>query len=497
MPPPETGSLRTSLLQKFFHQVVHGNRELNSLQDGQRFLEALSNFPDASKGLEKLIACPRGMAALAQAFRFSGDQSFLNAFGADALLFFSDSSFKKIHNGQFLRRALEAIVDPPTFWMALVDAHERGLLTGKATQAFAWLLLEIISTQSPKPPDVRIIAERFIAEVKLTESLPLDTRNLVYRIERVLQTTSTDTLNGAGGRHDNDFANFRQIAIIPTPDEFASTVAPFYRRADAVDTLRPELRGAVHLDNQFRLLREDFLGELRNDVQIATGQKKGFRRITNLPDLVFDGIECGSEKRREPCSLRFQCCSDVSLLARTSARAQREKILSENPSFMRHQSFGCLMRNGSVVAFASVLRDQSLLAQKPPVVVLTVADEGALQAVLLACRSEAVLQFLQVGTAVFAYQPVLKCLQTVTELPLQDDLLGLLQESKVAESVVQPRHIAELIRQMPNAEIQSVLNTTKSVKLDESQTDSLLAGLERKVSVIQGPPGTSTQFTIY
>ncbi len=30
-----------------------------------------------------------------------------------------------------------------------------------------------------------------------------------------------------GGRHDNDFVNFREIAIYPTGDELLSTLRPF------------------------------------------------------------------------------------------------------------------------------------------------------------------------------------------------------------------------------------------------------------------------------
>ena len=40
----------------------------------------------------------------------------------------------------------------------------------------------------------------------------------------------------------------------------------------------PEKRVAVHLDNQFRLLREDMLAELRNDLQISLKKKQGKRR---------------------------------------------------------------------------------------------------------------------------------------------------------------------------------------------------------------------------
>jgi hypothetical protein len=95
--------------------------------------------------------------------------------------------------------------------------------------------------------------------------------------------------------------------ILPTPNEFASAERPFYRRADAIPGMTQENRGQVHLDNQFRLLREDLLGELRSDFQIATGQRRGRRKFV-----------------------------------------------------------GCLISNGQGVAFANVDRDEKLLAQKPP-----------------------------------------------------------------------------------------------------------------------------------
>lgn len=69
-----------------------------------------------------------------------------------------------------------------------------------------------------------------------------------------------------GPRHDNDFANFRDIAILPTHAELTSTAPPF------VPANLPEaphhLEGMERqLDILFRLTREDFVGPLRSAIQ--------------------------------------------------------------------------------------------------------------------------------------------------------------------------------------------------------------------------------------
>lgn len=69
-----------------------------------------------------------------------------------------------------------------------------------------------------------------------------------------------------GGRHDNDFKDFREISILPIPDEIASVEIPYYRRMCDVYNVSEAQRAVMHYDNQFRLLREDLLAELRNDL---------------------------------------------------------------------------------------------------------------------------------------------------------------------------------------------------------------------------------------
>jgi hypothetical protein len=485
----EQEDVRAVKLTKLFNATIHGHRDLKSSADGNRFLEALCSQKDVSKCVECLIAAPEGLCVVAKAFRFVGNSNFLNGPATSVLRHLSDPSLKQLYSGRFLQLVLEKIVDPPTFWNTFVQAHDARILTAHATHAFAWLLLEILCFRFEGAPDVREVAQRLTIDDSFINSSSLETRNLGHRIKHIIDSTSSDpTEEGPGGRHDNDFVNYREIKILPTPDEFASAEQPFYRRADAIVSTQAEDRGLRHLDNQFRLLREDLVGELRNDFQIATGQKKGRRRAV-IDNLEFHGLDCGTEQKRKACAVKFLCSKDISQMAHLKTTTLRKQYIVDKKSFIKHQSFGCLISNRDVIAFATIRRDEDLLARQPAVLVLEIADDTSFRKVLIAGKSSADLQFVQVDTAVFAYKPFLKCLQTMTELPMQNQLLNLGSESSEVLSGIEPTRIVEKIRDNRGSDLQSTLGTTKSVLLDAAQAESLLSGLTQKVSLIQGPPG--------
>jgi hypothetical protein len=79
----------------------------------------------------------------------------------------------------------------------------------------------------------------------------------------------------------------------------------------------------------------------------------------------------------------------------------------------------------------------------------------------------------------------------MTEVPLQEQLLGLTPESSEAVSSIAPLQIVNKIREQWEDDLQPLLATKNKIELDAAQAESLLLGLSRKVSLIQGPPGES------
>ncbi|KAL5119739.1 hypothetical protein ACEQ8H_002345 [Pleosporales sp. CAS-2024a] len=487
MVEPDGAAKRAAGLTKLFNAVISGRRHLKSAADANRFLEAICTQVDVAKCVEQLIAAPNGLGAVAMAFRF------INGPATAVLHHLAHPAVKALYAGQFLHRVLEKIVEPPSFWNTLVEAHDARVLTSDGTHAFAWLVLELLHGHSEDVKNVRDVAHRITDDQSLIKSDSLEVRNIGHKIKHVLQSTCADAVGGPGGRHDNDFANHRQIKILPTPDEFASSETPFYRRAMDVKSAEAEIRGLTHLDNQFRLLREDLLGELRSDFQNAIGQKKG-RRKFSLENLRLLGVQCGPPTKRKPCSLRLECEEDIPQLRHVDGAAARKKYVSVNKNLLKHQSFGCLISNGVIVAFATVERDEDLLSRKPPVAVLHVADASSFAKVLKAAKLGQKIRFVQVDTPVFAYEPVLKCLQQMADLPLEEQLLNLTPGSAEALSGIQPTKIINRICDNWEHDLQSLLGASSSIRLDRAQADSLLAGLAKRLSLIQGPPGTGKSF---
>jgi hypothetical protein len=103
------------------------------------------------------------------------------------------------------------------------------------------------------------------------------------------------------------------------------------------------------------------------------------------------------------------------------------------------------------------------------------------------------IQFLFVDAPVFAYEPILCCLQEKVELPLAPELLEHLPGATVALSHIIPPSVLEEINDQ-EASLQEILGAEKPIALDPSQRESMLCGLTQRVSLIQGPPGMLVKY---
>lgn len=90
--------------------------------------------------------------------------------------------------------------------------------------------------------------------------------------------------------HDNDKANFRAISIVPTSSELRCKESPFLPSAFSPEHI--DNKEAAALDRQFRLMRQDLIGvvkeELRAELKLNSGQR---RRILPDPTLINFGMK--------------------------------------------------------------------------------------------------------------------------------------------------------------------------------------------------------------
>ena len=104
------------------------------------------------------------------------------------------------------------------------------------------------------------------------------------------------TLSELGPRHDNDHANIFDIKILPTTDEILSPRLEYLPSSDPTKQHLPGLAGL--LDRQFRLLREDTVGQLRDAVQIeykrltkpANAQSQPQRQNKGIRNIVYHNV---------------------------------------------------------------------------------------------------------------------------------------------------------------------------------------------------------------
>ncbi|KAK6434747.1 hypothetical protein LTR95_009062 [Oleoguttula sp. CCFEE 5521] len=491
-------SPRAAKLRKLLDSYIDGDRTIKTTSDGKLYFEAMVSQDDTVACIERMSASKNALAALRLALRFDVTPIFLNTTFSKFIGVLRVPTLAVTCGGELLKRLLTIVVQPPTVWNALLSAHQ------KAEVSFAWLLLELITWAVNSPINVDETARDITQRKVFLSAEDRELRTLGYHIQHVLQTKAAPIEQDGphpGGRHDNDHADFRKVAIFPTDDELMSADLAFYRSANAIITQPLNLRPAMHLDNQFRLLREDLLAELREDVN-ARGKSGPKRRArAALQGLALAGVHFGEGKFKTRCALKLSVTNGLEALTRLDEVSQRKAILKSNPKYLKHQSFGCILDKGRIITFATLHRDEGLLTQSSPLIVLRTPDRASMERLLAVLQASETADFVIVDTPVFAYEPVLRCLQTISELPLSQQLFstGDEVESAVRNSAVVAEAIIDNLTRVTGADgerdgLQKMLSLPKPVRLDHSQLQSLLAGLRQSVSLIQGPPGTGKSF---
>ncbi|KAH7098463.1 hypothetical protein BKA62DRAFT_811225 [Auriculariales sp. MPI-PUGE-AT-0066] len=255
-------------------------------------------------------------------------------------------------------------------------------------------------------------------------------------------------------------------------EEIICVKPPHLLTALALTDVSKDERPAIALDNQFRLLREDMVSVKAGGVEIEA--------------LRLHGVSGASSDtgRRTPWALQLECVRDLPFFAGTKAE-DRRKFLQENKRIIRHQSFACIIIDNQVAAFGEINRDEELLARELPVVILQINGEANTIDTLYKLMDPTAVKLIQVDTAVFAYEPVIKALQRMQYPALAPELF-LWDNDALLEHA---RDILELLRTQPTADIGPVLGLSRRTAFDRAQHDSLLAALTQRISLIQGPPG--------
>jgi hypothetical protein len=237
------------------------------------------------------------------------------------------------------------------------------------------------------------------------------------------------------------------------------------------------------------------LYELRDELQLALGSQKRRRgtKITGLQvvDLYLrESRPRGKNIHWVKCGLQLECGEDLSIFQGVNLK-RREKHIEDAKHFLRHQSLACLQSENETIAFVTINRDTALLANPKPIIAVQLEGDAGLAKVFERIKKSDNLTLIQIDTALFAYEFVLRALQQTPSLPLSEELLlwkpgSFPQEIEIHK---QATPVVNALRLNPYCDLKTLLRTKDHIQLDTSQSKSLLLGLVQRVSLIQGPPG--------
>ncbi|XP_044175717.1 NFX1-type zinc finger-containing protein 1-like isoform X2 [Acropora millepora] len=312
-------------------------------------------------------------------------------------------------------------------------------------------------------------------------------RDCVIKGER--QKLSKPYINRAGEEPPNDF---RKIPICPTSHDIETRERPFVR----TNIIKGRYENAEHyLDVQFRLLREDFLGPLREGIQ---------ETIQDIPRQKRNQLGTKNYHRVKIVNKQFRSFGKVHHVKIDVSGLNTSKWVHRR---LKNGSLVCLSRdNFKTMLFATVVeRDEEKLKAGQIGIQFF---EG--QNVLEIEKRDCDYRMVEPASFFEAYRHVLKGLQELDEstLPFKKYLVECNKEVDPPQYLrrddsqqqvcydlskalnVSPHYKATAVPVLQPKEWPPV----KALPLNSSQLEALRTAITTEFCVIQGPPGTGKTY---
>jgi hypothetical protein len=322
-------------------------------------------------------------------------------------------------------------------------------------------------------------------------------------------------LHPPGGRHDNDHSNYRDISLVPTQEELGFEGRPWLPLSNEANTIIADVEERL-LDRNFRLLREDAVGTMRDNIANPRASKIWnnariigascndafhpgrtsclyFRVQFDLPKgRAFDWNVRRALPRDALVALRKD--GEAPMMATVFVRSVKKNWL-DSPGgpilgLVFHHASDVSRALGDVSLNLSISQDYEKRAEMLSIATDPNARARIGEEMLLLKGSFVCYTMTESSDSFFSYRPVLEALKEMTSVPLAQDIVLLTPTGE--RPGYMPRHVC-----MPHdfggleCDLDAWQNDkiVESTTLDKSQAAALYQALSSRVALIQGPPG--------
>jgi hypothetical protein len=510
------------------------NARITTTDEACMFIAGLREYEPTSEMLTRLDSQrENGRSALQQALH-SHD-------GYKSIDFFRNSVFPfltLIDKEEFSRGVLKSARDTVLCAIGGSEPWLRGVLrlmsndmmTDDEMIQIGWLLLQSLSADEDLGKEARKYEKNILPIIQImsnSQSIPL--QRCAALIQPLIEsfapavarpnrmTTVAEIQHVAGGRHNNDFFQFRDVELLPSTEELLCTELPYLPRpADVISE-------ATMLDRNFRLLRHDLVKSLQEefgiveDSRTASSSSKSkakpapqFRRAFEHAQVIgfVSGFRTEAERKakvkrleRAFFEIKFEHGAD-----KIAERSHKSYWLEKSKRALQIDSLVCIVVDGNPYCFGLVVqRDEARLGSREPSIGVAPCSmvDGRVMTELQFRRARFTL--VQCQASFFAYEFILKRLKAMKEIPFKEELVRWKKGDEYYGPVHARNHAkyADLVTNFgkhikgERVAMSSLIYSKKLAEsnhiLDSSQKAAILHGLTHRVALIQGPPGYASR----
>ena len=370
--------------------------------------------------------------------------------------------------------------------------------------------------------------ERLLRRLEIGSSLPSATE----RTSKVATSSVSFVIHREppGGRHDNDHQDICDIRIMPSFQEISCNRAEYLPVIDPAQWHVGGLDGL--LDRNFRLLREDTIGQLRDAIHHETNRSEHSKmQRSQQRTHVYRDVRIVNLSFGQLLGFHFEIGFPQPPAVKTLSAAKERENWWRMSKRLQPGALVCLIIKGNRALFCTVTEpprpspwkeknknktqaksDGLWKESATATVLLELTDSGnrnisyVLDQYCLGASNFTLVEFP--GVLLPAFGPTLHALQSMkrtSNLPFSDFLISTSGREEVPPPpyAVKPGFTFDLSSVMDKGANLSIRPgqpvdlqyLQQHSSLDNAQAAALVNCLQRKIGLVQGPPGTGKSYT--